>query len=197
MNVEFWRHALRGRLYRLLRRRDDALTQYQAALKHDPRSVRTHHTIAFLLAGQKRYREAEPHLRETLRLQPKNASAWFNLGFLYDQQQGEPQKAIDAFREAVRLDPKLDRAWYGLGLCLASLGDHQEASTALQHVTRLQSSNGFAWYHLGMAYHALGMNDKVTEVVHHLNRFERKLARQLIQNTQRTDLQHLIADLRV
>jgi tetratricopeptide (TPR) repeat protein len=195
MNFPFWRHTLRGRVFELLRRPDAALREYQAALQCEPHSVRTHHTVAFLLAAQKRSREAETHLQEALRLNPKNADAWFNLGFLYDQEQRAP-KAIDAFREAVRLNPKLDRAWYGLGLCLASAGDHLGASQALQRVTELQSSNGFAWYQLGMAYHAMNRDDKVAEVAHHLNRFERKLARKLIQDTQRTDLQHLIADLR-
>lgn len=195
MNLEFWSHSLRGRVFGILGRPSDALAEYQAALKCNPESIRTRHTVAFLLAGQKRYGEAEVHLQETLRLQPKNADAWFNIGFLYDQAH-QVQKAIDAFNEAVRLNPKLDRAWYGLGLCLASTGDHVAAARALQRVVELQPSNGFAWYQLGMAYHAQNLNDKVTEVAHHLNRFERKLARQLIRDTHRTDLQHLVADLR-
>lgn len=196
MNFAFWRHTLRARVLELLRRPLEALTEYQAALQLQPSSARTHHSVAFLLAGEKRYGEAQTHLREALRLQPKNADAWFNLGFLYEQQH-ERQKAIDAFRESVRLNPKLDRAWYGLGACFASGGDHQEASNAFQRVVELQPSNGFGWYQLGMAYHALQRTDKVTEVARHLNRFERKFARKLIQDTHRTDLQHLVADLRV
>lgn len=196
MNFPFWRHALRGRVFELLRRPLDALSEYEAALRLDPRSARTHHSMAFLLAGAQRYGEAETHLREAVRLQPKNADAWFNLGFLCDQQH-QRQNAIGAFREALRLNPKLDRAWYGLGLCLASDGDHQEASNAFQRVIELQPQNGFGWYQLGMAYHALQRAEKVTEVVHHLNRFERKFARKLIEDTHRSDLQHLVADLRV
>lgn len=196
MNFPFWRHVLRGRVLEFLRRPADALGEYRVALQLEPSSARTHHSMAFLLTGEKRYGEAQTHLREAVRLQPKNADAWFNLGFLCDQQH-QQQEAIYAFREALRLNPKLDRAWYGLGLCLASGGDHQEASNAFQRVVELQPSNGFGWYQLGMAYHALQRTDKVTEVAHHLNRFERKFARKLIQDTHRTDLQHLVADLRV
>jgi len=97
----------------------------------------------------------------------------------------------------VRLKPKMDRAWYGLGLCLGSLGNHEEAANAMQRAAELQPMNGFAWYHLGMAHHALRRTDKVAEVAKHLNRFDRKLTRQLIHDTGRGDLQHLVADLKI
>jgi tetratricopeptide (TPR) repeat protein len=126
-------------------------------------------------------------------MQPKNAQAWFNLGYLYDQT-SRPPKAVDAFEQAVRLDPKLDPAWYGLGLALATLGRHAEAARALEEAARLQPMNGRAWYQLGMAYHTLHQEVKVKEIALHLNRFDRHMTRRLILDTGRTDLAHLIAD---
>lgn len=195
MNLESWRHRLRARVFELLRRRTAALAEYRAALEHDPLSARTHHSIAYLLAGEKRYREAEAHFRQALRLTPENANTWFNLGFLHEQRH-ETTQAIEAFREAVRLDPKNDRAWYGIGLCLGVRGDHAEAAQALQRAAELQPMNGLAWYHLGIAYHALRMADKVADVANQLNRYDRERARELIRNTGRGDLQHLVADMR-
>jgi tetratricopeptide (TPR) repeat protein len=97
----------------------------------------------------------------------------------------------------VRLNPKLDRAWYGMGLAYAALGQHADAAQALQQAATLQPMNPHAWYNLGMAYHQLHQPDKVKEVVKHLHRFDPKMTRQLIRDAERTDLAHLVKDLRV
>ena len=56
--------------------------------------------------------------------------------------------------------------------------------------------NPHAWYHLGLAQHALHRPDKVKEAIEYLHRFDPKMTRQLIQDTNRSDLAHLVADLR-
>lgn len=196
MSLDFWRHYLRGRFYQMLRRPDTAVAEYRLALHVRPDSARTTHGLAVLLASLKRHIEAEHYLRDTLRLQPLNAAAWFNLGFLCDETQ-RPREAIAAFEQAVHLNAKLDRAWYGMGLCFAALGEHAQAAHALEQAATLQSMNPYAWYHLGMAHHMLQNRDRVTEIVKHLHRFDPKMTRRLILDTERNDLAHLVADLKV
>lgn len=194
-NLESWRHYLRGRLYQAFKRPERALSEYRATLAHDPGFAKAAHLLAYLLFERRQYAEAERLFRETLRLEPNNAVAWFNLGFLYDHT-GEPARAVEAFERAIRLDRKLDRAWYGLGLAFATLDRHADAARAFEEATRLQPLNGRAWYQLGMAYHTLRQDLKVKEIVQHLNRFDRHMTRRLILDTGRSDLAHLIADLR-
>ncbi|TAM46531.1 MAG: tetratricopeptide repeat protein [Gammaproteobacteria bacterium] len=196
MNIIAWRHFLRARLFRLLRRPHDAIAEYRLALAADRGFARAAHALAYLLADENRPGEAIQALRDAVRLEPANAAAWFNLGFLLHEREHQIDAAVPAFREAVRLDPKLDRAWYGLGLAHAALGDHAEAAKAFERVATLEPMNGHAWYQLGMSYHRLDNADKVKGVVEHLNCFERRLARQLIHDTGRGDLAHLVADLK-
>jgi len=196
MNLDAWRHYLRARLFEKLKRPQQAAEEFRAALGFDPGFLRAVNGLAFLLATQKEDGEAERWFREGLRLQPGNGMLHFNLGFVLDRQ-GRREDAVAAFREAVRLNPKLDRAWYGLGMACAHLGRHEEAAQALQEAATLQPMNAHAWYALGMAYHHSHNPDKVKEVVDHLFRFDPVMTRRLIQDAERSDLAHLVQDLRV
>lgn len=195
MNPDAWRHYLRARLYRFLRRPERAIAELRAALSHDPRFARAIHWLAFLLAGQGDFQKALPLLEQTVRLRPGDAGAWYNLGFAHDQGK-EPARAVDAFREAVRLSPKLDQAWYGLGRCHATLGQLEEAIKAFGEAARLQPMKGHAWYELALVHHRRHEAERVREIAEHLNRYDRHMARKLIRDTQRADLAHLVSDLR-
>ena len=194
MNLDAWRHYLRARVQLRLRRPDAAVTAYRDALAADPRFARAAHGLAFLLAERGRYPDAEAALRQTLDATPANATAWFNLGYVCDRQH-KTAEAITAFTEAVRLNPKLDRAWYGLGHCHALTGNDAAAAPAFERAIQIDPMNWHAWIALGQSFHRLGQAEKVKDVAMHLNRYQRRLARQLIRDTGRTDLEHLIADL--
>ena len=194
MNYDAWRHYLRGRLFQSLRNPAVAIASYRDALTIEPAFARAAHALAFLLAQGNQFAEAESALRVTLHHNPENASAWFNLGYVCDRQQ-HTAEAISAFMEAVRLNPKLDRAWYGLGHCHASNRDDALAVPAFERVIQIDPMNWHAWMAMGMCFHRLRQSDKVRDVAMHLNRYQRRLARQLIRDTGRSDLEHLIADL--
>lgn len=194
MNLDAWRHYLRARVLLLRRRPDAAQAAYREALAADRGFARAAHGLAFLLAEDRRFAEAETALRQAVRAAPGNAAAWFNLGYLCEQQ-NKTGEAISAFSEAVRLNPKFDRAWYGLGHCHAGRDD-AAAVPAFERVIQIDPMNWHAWMALGLCFHRLQQPDKVRDVVAHLNRYQRRLARQLILDTGRTDLAHLVADLR-
>jgi tetratricopeptide (TPR) repeat protein len=194
MNLDAWRHRLRARLYEFLRRPGKAIAEYRMSLDLDPASAQATRALAFLLASRGQYAEAERCFHAALRLEPERATTWFNLGFMLDKQQ-QPAKAIEAFQEAVRLNSKLDRAWYGLGHCHTSLHDDTAAVADFERVIQIEPMNWHAWVALGMCFHRLQQPDKVRDVAAHINRYQRRLARQLIRDTGRTDLEHLIADL--
>jgi len=192
--MDHWRYYLRGRILEAFNLRAGAIDAYLAALRAKPEFPRCENRLAYTLASEKRFAEAQPHFRAALRLDPDNAAAHFNLGYTCEQL-GHHADAIACFREATRLNPKLDRAWYGMGLCLAHLGRHPEAATALEEAAALQPMNPHAWYALGMAHHASNNPDRLKEVIHHLVRFDPRMARRLILESGSTDLAHLVKDL--
>ncbi len=193
MNFEFLRHYWRGRLFQRLGRPQRAAEAYQAAARIRPGDARVHRALGFLHGEARQWDAAETHLLRALALEP-DAVTWFNLGWLRDQQ-GRREDAIAAFREAVALDARLDRAWYGLGLALAALGRHGEAVAALEKAAALEPRNPHVWYALGMAQHHAHAPEKVEAVARHLLRFHPLVCKRLIQDTQRNDLRHLVAEL--
>lgn len=194
MNMSAWRHYLRAQLYQLFKRPEQAIRELRAALVHDPQFARATHRLAFLLGARGDFTLALPLLEKTVALRPRDAGAWYNLGFAQDNSH-HPAQAIDAFSEAVRLSPKFDQAWYGLGRCHASLDQLDEAVTAFGEAARLQPMKGLAWYELAIVHHRRHDADQVRDLAEHLNRFDRHLARRLILDTQRSDLAHIVADL--
>jgi tetratricopeptide (TPR) repeat protein len=194
--MEHWRYYLRGRLLELFGLKPQAIVTYSAAMRLKPDFLRPANRIAYLLALQERFAEAEPYFQAVLRADPGNAVAHFNLAYTLDKR-GQHEKAVHEFREATRLGPKIDRAWYGLGLAHARLGQHREAAEALEQAATLQPMNPHAWYQLGMALHATGNSERFMQVVMHLLRFDPKMTRRLILDTGRSDLAHLVKDLAV
>ncbi len=201
--MEHWRYYLRGRLLELFGLKPQAIAAYSAAMRVKLDFLRPANRIAYLLALQERFADAEPYFQAVLRADPGNAVAHFNLGYTLDKR-GHYDKAVREFREATRLNPrstapgtnpKIDRAWYGLGLAHAQLGQHREAAVALEQAATLQPMNPHAWYQLGMALHLTGNAERFMQVVMHLLRFDPKMTRRLIVDTGRSDLAHLVQHL--
>jgi tetratricopeptide (TPR) repeat protein len=192
--MEHWQYYLRGRVLELFGLKAQAIVVYSTATRLKSDFLRPANRIAYLLAEQERYAEAEPYFQAVLRADPSNAVAHFNLGYTYDKR-GQYGEAIHAFREATRLNPKIDRAWYGLGLAHAHLGQHGQAAEALEQAATLQPMNHHAWYQFGMALHATGNSERFEQVVMHLLRFDPKATRRLIVDTGRSDLAHLVQHL--
>jgi tetratricopeptide (TPR) repeat protein len=192
--MKHWQYYLHGRLLELFGLKPQAIAAYREATRAKPDFLRPVNRVAYLLASQERYAEAEPYFDAVLRADPSNAVAHFNLGYTYDKR-GQYERAIDEFREATRLNPKIDRAWYGLGLAQAQLGQHREAAEALEQAATLQPMNQHAWYQFGMALHTTGNTERFEQVVMHLLRFDPKMTRRLIQDSGRSDLAHLVEHL--
>lgn len=194
MNFAKWKHYLRARLFHMLKKDSAALQEYQLTLQAAPEFSRAASCIAFIYASHENYSAAATNFREALRIAPDDAEMYFNLGYSCDKS-GARNEAVEAFNAAVKINPKLDRAWYGLGMCHAAAGDHKAAAAALREASTLQPMNPHAWYALGMAHYHLNEPDRVKEIILHLHRFDPKMTRHLIQETGRSDLAYLVADL--
>ncbi len=194
MNFPKWKHYLRARFLHMLHKEDSAINEYQLSLRAAPDFSKAVACIAFIYASRGNFTAAATHFREALRIFPNDADMYFNLGYSCDKL-GARSEAIEAFRVAVQLNPKHDRAWYGFGMCHAAMGDHKVAAEALHEAATLQPMSPYAWYALGMAHHHLNDPARVKEIVLYLHRFDPKMTRQLIQETGRSDLTYLIAEL--
>jgi tetratricopeptide (TPR) repeat protein len=139
-------------------------------------------TAANHLSLNQQYTEAEAVLRKSLEIDPTQAAAWFNLGFLL-QKREEHEQALAAFDQAVRHHDRLDRAHYGRALSLMALERNQEAKAALQRTVDLQPMSPYGYYHLAVLQFKMGDEKAYKKITRKLGSFEPKLALQLQQET--------------
>jgi tetratricopeptide (TPR) repeat protein len=84
------------------------------------------------LAGEHRYEEARQEFQRAVDNDPRNATAWVNLG-LAKAACGQEGEALAPYLKALEIDPESWLAHYNLGLLLARQGDREQA---LQHLEK-------------------------------------------------------------
>lgn len=161
-----------------LRRPDWAAGHWTRIADENPRHPRALQALAVLAARAGNGDAALALLDRQLSVRPDDASAWFNRGFLL-QNNGEHQVALEAFERALAIDPKVDRAWYGKALSLIALERHAEAIEPLKRNTELQPMSPYGWYQLATLHRRLGDLTEARRIVRHLRGFEPQVATRL------------------
>jgi tetratricopeptide (TPR) repeat protein len=180
--LDAWFLRWQVKLLLLLGQTQKALVRVEEWLVHEPTDLYGLATQAHLLAASGDKPAAAEALTRLVSLQPQQASAWFNLGFLREEM-GELEAAEAAFRRATELDPLLDRAWYGLGLTLIGLRRWDEALAALRKNTELQPMSPYGWYQLARVHVDRQEPEEAAKIIRHLRKFEPKVAAQLERET--------------
>jgi Tfp pilus assembly protein PilF len=102
----------------------------QAAVRAEPADAELRFLLANALAREKRFADSEEQYRDAIRLRPRYAGAFENLGVLY-KWQNRLDEAVPIFRRAHELDPNLSPAACDLAGALATQGDIQGALDVL------------------------------------------------------------------
>jgi tetratricopeptide (TPR) repeat protein len=194
MNFEHARHYARGWLCHFFNKDHAAYEAFATAFREQPDDIESARHLASIAVKQQKLDIAEHWLTIVTRLADMDSAAWFNLGYVQEQNR-KSNEAVASFLRSVELNPNQDRAWYGMGLAHARLGAHQAAADALTEAVRLQPMNGEAFYQLGMAWHHSNQPDQVTAVLTRLVGFDPKRAKQLAHDCERADLMKLIPEL--
>jgi Tfp pilus assembly protein PilF len=124
---------------------------------------------AWQLMRAGRYAEAEPVLRDTLALMPRDYKAYYDLGLTL-MELGRYSEAIEAFRDGIRISRFGE--WYPdslfrIGLCLARQGRWSEAVRRFERVLEIQDWRNEDGY--GMTFPDLGaVHDALAEARLHL-----------------------------
>jgi len=102
--------------------------------------VETEHEDIWLHAARLRFQRDDiagtiAAYREAIRLNPRNARVYHDLGVLYERD-GDLREAERALREAIRLDPHYANAHYRLGTLLQRFGDRNGAIASYRAALR-------------------------------------------------------------
>src|SRR5687767_1071485 len=92
MSFVKWRHYARARLFELLRRPDDAIREYEQALRAAPGFLKAANALGYRHALAGRHAEAIRYFGEAVRLDGRDAVAHYNLGYNYESNR-QPREA--------------------------------------------------------------------------------------------------------
>ena len=90
----------------------EEMTILRRAMEQNPRDARAPFYLGNLLYDRRRHREAIAHWEQAVRLEPRNATAWRNLGIGYFNILQRPTAARAAYERAFRLAPRDGRLLY-------------------------------------------------------------------------------------
>jgi tetratricopeptide (TPR) repeat protein len=104
----------RGTTYQRIYELDNALADYDAAIRINPKHVAAFNGRGSALHDKGEYENAIAEFDEAIRLDPKNPTAYVRRGSVWNSE-GELDKALVDFDKAIRLDPKNAEAYFHRG----------------------------------------------------------------------------------
>ncbi|MGD0259378.1 MAG: tetratricopeptide repeat protein [Verrucomicrobiota bacterium] len=137
---------------------DEAIRQYQEAIRLKPDYAGTRNNLGIALVRKGRTDEAISQYQEAFRLKPNYADAHYNLGIALVSK-GQMDEAIRQYQEAIRLKPNYAEAHYNLGAALDKKGQTDEAIRHYQEALRLKPDYAEVHNNLGNAFRQKGQLD--------------------------------------
>jgi len=139
-------------------RPEEAVINYQQALRLDPKYTEAHYNLGNTLATQGKFDEAISHYQQALQLKPNTPMVHGNLAHALAQQ-GKYDEAITHLKEVLRAKPHWPMPYYDLGKAYAQLGKYDLAIENYKEALRLEPDFVEAHYNLGVIYYRQGKLD--------------------------------------
>jgi tetratricopeptide (TPR) repeat protein len=148
-------HDNLGYVLRRAGRMQEAMAQFEEAVRLMPNYPDPRNNLADALMEQGRVPEAIGEYAQVVRLRPRSADAHYNLGASL-QKAGWIQQAMAQYEQAVRLRPDHVDAHNRLASTLMAQGMFPEAIGEYEQVVRLKPDSAEAHYNWGVALVRLG-----------------------------------------
>jgi tetratricopeptide (TPR) repeat protein len=151
-------HNYLGNAYEAQGKIDEAINEYQTALKLNPDYADTHNNLGNAYKAQGKIDEAINEYQTAIELKPDYAEAHNNLGVAYGTQ-GKIDAAINEYQAALKLNPGHVKAHNNLGNIYAEQGRFADAINEYQTALKLNPDFDESYYNLGLAYATQGRID--------------------------------------
>ncbi len=101
--------TLLGNIFDNLGRSDDALKEYMAAVKTNPKNYSAYYNLGIFYYNNGRYKDAEEAFLSSVNINDDNPSAYYSLGCVYIKLNAA-DSAKDSFKRFLDLEKKSDRS---------------------------------------------------------------------------------------
>lgn len=165
-------HQLLGEAALAAENPSEAETQFQGALKANPRSVEILTELAELKRSQSKFDEAITYYTQAEQVGPLTYDVAYGLGASYTYKQ-DYSEAIIWLRKAVALAPDSSAGRFALGNALFQSGQLEAAIPELKRSLQLEPRLKQAYFLLGRAYSKLGRKDEANAALKKLDELSR------------------------
>ncbi len=142
-------HSTLGQIYQLTGRADEAVGEFQTALRIQPGCVACYYYLGAVYEDLARWTDAENSFQEVIRRQPGNWMGYSGLAHL-SVLRGNPKRAAELLKHVVELTPDSSNALSNLGAAYIDMGMYSEAIPILQRAIAIRPE-ALAYTDLGAA----------------------------------------------
>jgi len=150
-------HAALGESLFMSGKADKAIAEFQQLIKVDP-SARSYAFMGLTYRHLGRFDEAQKYFDDGLKLDPRNASCLFNLGYIAGRQ-GNQAKAEEYFQRALKANPDFSDALLELANLRINDKKFSEAAELLRRYVKASRDPATGYYKLAMVERTLKQFD--------------------------------------
>ncbi len=148
-------HNYRGYIFSRAGQTQEAIDQYEQALRLKPDYAEAHENLGVALEKTGKLQEAIGHYEQAVLIRPEYPEAHYNLGVALERV-GRATEAIDQYEQALRLTPTFTEARYNLAVALQRAGRAPEAVGQYEQLLRLKPDYAEAHNNLGVVLFGQG-----------------------------------------
>ena len=164
-------HNNLGIAYGSLGRYQEAIMEFQTALRLNPNYAEVHYNLGNAYKSIGQYDEAVAHYYDELQINPNNADIHNNLGNALAKQ-GKIKEALAGFTKALLIKPNYAKAHYNMGVILAQQEKLDEAIAHFSEAIRVKPDYTEAHYNIGLVYGMKGLNDMAMTEMRKANKLD-------------------------
>jgi tetratricopeptide (TPR) repeat protein len=153
---------IQGNQFAAEKRYGEAIQQYEAVLKTDPKNAKASLLLGIAYANINKFDEAIRHAQKASEGDPSYA-AFYNLGLIYAAN-NQPLKSLEAFDQALEHSPDSYQAEYQKGVVYSIQEDYEKAAHAYQRSIELNPM--FDDAHIGLTGAAYKQGGESQAAVH-------------------------------
>jgi tetratricopeptide (TPR) repeat protein len=142
---------------------EDALKELHRATSKGEKSAEVYSAMGHIQCELGQFDGGVESYREFLRLEPKNATGWFNMAVCLENL-GRWQEAAEKFKTASDLDPARLEAQLGMGICHLHLNDAKAGLTAFDKCLSKSPENDHALFGKAVALQMQGQLDPAADI---------------------------------